>query len=264
MLNGEKLTALLKDCPIGKQLIYKDTVDSTNLVIKRSALAGASHGTVAIAEQQTAGRGRRGRLWVSPPGENLYFSMMLCPRFPTQKASMLTLVMALAVAQAVQHEGLDAKIKWPNDVVLNGRKICGILTELYLREDDSFYVIIGTGINVNQQEFPAEVRKKAASLRSESGSMVCREELLSRVLHFFANYYARFAEDGNLAGLRREYESLLVNCNADVEVLDPKGAWKGTAKGINDTGELLVRRENGQVEAVFAGEVSVRGIYGYV
>lgn len=264
MLNGEKLTELLKGCPIGTRLIYKDTVDSTNLVIKRAALCGASHGTVAIAEQQTAGRGRRGRSWVSEPGVNLYFSMMLCPDFPTRKAAMLTLVMALAVAQAVRHEGLDAKIKWPNDVVIDGKKICGILSELYLKEDDSFYVIIGTGINVNQEEFPGEIKKTAASLKSAGGRQVSREELLSSVLHFFSEYYGRFVQDGDLSGLRREYESLSVNCDAEVEVMDPKGAWNGTAKGINDTGELLVRRKDGHVEAVFAGEVSVRGIYGYV
>ncbi len=263
-INGEKLTALLQGCPMGKKLIYKETVDSTNLVIKRAALAGAPHGTVAMAEQQTAGRGRRGRSWASPPGDNLYFSLMLCPDFPTRMAPMLTLVMAVAVAQAVRHEGVNGKIKWPNDLVVNGRKVCGILTELYLKEDDSFYVIIGTGINVNQQDFPAELKKTATSLCIEKGGMISREELLSSILHFFNDYYNRFIQDGNLSGLRKEYEGLLVNCDAQVEVQDPKGSWRGVAKGINDTGELLVRREDGGIEAVFAGEVSVRGIYGYV
>lgn len=264
MFNGEKLTALLSGCAMGSSLIYKETVDSTNLEIKRAALKGAGHGTVVLAEKQTAGRGRRGRSWNSPPGENLYFSLMLCPEFPVKKAAMLTIVMALSVAEAVRKEGLEAMIKWPNDVVADRKKVCGILTELYLKEDDSFYVIVGTGINVNQKRFPAEIKKTATSLAEQKGSIVPREELLSRVLIQFESNYERFIQDGNLSGLRSEYEALLVNYDAQVEVLDPKGAWKGTSKGITDTGELIVRHEDGSIEQVFAGEVSVRGIYGYV
>lgn len=264
MLKKEKLEALIGACPIGNALIIKEVTDSTNLDIKRAAENGACHGVVAVGEQQTAGKGRRGRSWVSPPGENLYFSMLLCPGFPADKAFMVTPVMALAVAQAARGIGLEAGIKWPNDVVIHGKKVCGILTELFFKEDGSFYVIIGTGINVNQRSFPEEIQDRATSLCTEKGEAVGREELLAAVLHFFAEYFERLERDGNLSGLKAEYESLLVNLNAPVEVLDPKGAWKGVAGGIDDMGELLVRREDGKVEAVYAGEVSVRGIYGYV
>lgn len=264
MIQEEKLKALLGKCPIGSTLIVKEVTDSTNLDIRRAAEKGADHGIVAVGEQQTAGKGRRGRAWVSPPGENLYFSMMLCPDFEADKASMVTLVMALAVARAVREIGLDARIKWPNDVVICGKKICGILTELFFREDKSFYVVIGTGINVNQRQFPKEIQATATSLFNERLEPVDREALLAKVLLHFSKYYDRLVQCGNLSGLRDEYEGLLVNLGASVEVLDPKGAWKGLARGIDDTGELLVCHEDGNVEAVYAGEVSVRGIYGYV
>lgn len=264
MIERERLEALLGDCPIGKRLILKEVTDSTNLDIRRAAQENGIHGTVAVGEQQTAGRGRRGRSWVSPPGENLYFSMLLLPDFEADRASMVTLVMALAVSRAVQDTGLDARIKWPNDVVIGGKKICGILTEMYFKEDGSYYVIIGTGINVNQRQFPDEIRDKATSLFNEKQESICREELLAGVLRRFAAYYEDLIHRGDLSGLRSEYESLLANLNARVEVLDPKGPWKGVAEGINDRGELLVRHEDGRTEAVYAGEVSVRGIYGYV
>lgn len=264
MINQEKLAALIGDCPIGNALIIKEVTDSTNLDIKRAAEGGAVHGVVAVGEQQTAGKGRRGRSWVSPPGENLYFSMLLDPSFAPDKAFMVTPVMAMAVAQAARGIGLDAGIKWPNDVVIHGRKVCGILTELFFRENGSYYVVIGTGINVNQERFPEEIQDRATSFYKEKEERIGREELLSKVLHFFAEYYDRLEQSGDLSGLKKEYESLLVNRNAQVEVLDPKGAWKGIAEGIDDMGELLVRHEDGHLEAVYAGEVSVRGIYGYV
>ncbi len=264
MIQEEKCRALIGECPVGSSLLIRDVTDSTNLDVRRAAERGSAHGFVAVAEQQTAGKGRRGRFWVSPPGENLYFSMLLRPRFTPDEASMLTPVMAIAVAQAARGIGLDAKIKWPNDVVIGGKKVCGILTELFFQEENRFYVVIGTGINVNQVSFPEEIRDKATSFFREKKELTDREALLAAVLHLFAEYYGRLEECRDLSGLRSIYESLLVNLHARVEVLDPQGAWRGVAEGIDDRGELLVRHEDGRLEAVFAGEVSVRGIYGYV
>ena len=160
--------------------------------------------------------------------------------------------------------GLDVGIKWPNDVVINGKKICGILTEMYQSAAGSFFLVIGTGINVNQKEFPEEVKKTADSLALELGTDVDREVLLASVLRHFWDCYDSFLETMDLSGQKELYESFLVNKGRVVEVLDPKGEWQGTAIGIEKTGELLVRRKDGSVEAVYAGEVSVRGIYGYV
>ena len=179
--------------------------------------------------------------------------------------------MALAVAQSIRSLGQEAQIKWPNDVVIGGKKVCGILTEMYFEAGASgekagrgYHVVVGTGVNVNGESFDEELSERATSLFLETGRRVDREELLSHILKRFWQYYKLFAETGDLSGIQKEYEALLANCGRQVEVLDPGGAWKGTAIGIQKTGELLVRRENGAVEAVFAGEVSVRGIYGYV
>ncbi len=263
-MEKEKLTALIGNCPIGRELAVKDVTDSTSLDVGRAAKSGASHGFVAVGEQQTAGRGRRGRYWVSPPGENIYFSLLLFPEFSADKAGMVTPVMAIAVARAAQKLGLAARIKWPNDVVIGSKKVCGILTELFFKEDGGFYLIIGTGINVNQKAVPDDIREKATSFWLENGKETDRERLLADVLHIFADFYERLERDGDLSGLKREYEALLVNINAPVKVLDPKEEWEGIALGIDNRGELLVRRSDGKVEAVYAGEVSVRGMYGYV
>lgn len=263
MLNKERIGALLKDSPFEGKLVLLPTIDSTNLEVDRLYWKGALPGTVVVSEEQTAGRGRRGRSWASCAGENLYFSLVLAPDFEMEKAPMLTLLMAIAVARTLHRKGHQAGIKWPNDVVIGGRKLCGILTEMRM-EQDGYYVIIGTGLNVNQPAFPREIAQTATSLKRESGQEQDREELLAAILEAFAAVYAQFAKEGSLSGLKAEYEALLVNCGKEVMVLDPKGAWEGTAMGINETGELLVRHEDGHVEAVFAGEVSVRGIYGYV
>ena len=176
---------------------------------------------------------------------------------------MLTLVAALAVTEAIRALGIEAKIKWPNDVVADGAKLCGILTELGWVPDGRYFVIIGIGINVNQEAFAEEIRQTATSVFLQTGQQQDRESLLAFILEKFALRYEQFACQQDLSGMRDEYESLLANCGQRVKVLDPKGEWEGTALGINDLGELLVCRENGQVEAVYAGEVSVRGVYGY-
>lgn len=242
---------------------YKVT-GSTNADAAREAEAGAPEGTLVTAQRQEAGRGRKGRSWESPEGCNLYFSLLLRPKCRPEQACMVTLVMALAVEKAVCELGLDAGIKWPNDIVISGKKVCGILTEMNLGAEGIRYVIIGTGINVNQTEFPEEIRRTATSLQNELGGPVERENLLSRVMECFEYYYEKFCAAFDLSEMICDYEEHLVNRNARVRVLDPKGEFEGTARGINTLGELLVERDDGTVENIYAGEVSVRGIYGYV
>lgn len=249
---------------VGRNLIFHQMTGSTNTDAKQAAEEGAAEGTVVTAERQEAGRGRRGRGWVSPEGCNIYFTLMLRPSCEPEKACMLTLVMALAVAEAVRRQGLDAGIKWPNDIVVRGKKICGILTEMSAEPDYIHHVVIGTGINVNQERFPEDIGNTATSLLIEKGERTERAALLADVLKCFEEYYEIFRQTWDFSGLRHSYEELLVNRNAPVTVLDPKGEYRGTALGINETGELLVKREDGRIENVYAGEVSVRGIYGYV
>lgn len=245
-------------------LIYQKETDSTNLEASRLS-DSAQHGTVIVAERQTAGRGRSGRNWMSESGDNLYFSLLLKPEFAPEQASMLTLVMAQAVAEAIDAVcGCACGIKWPNDIVLHGKKICGILTEMQPEAGRIRHVIVGVGINVNQTEFTGEALKYAGSLHGELGSKVDKEELLAEVLERFKGLYEAFCQETSLKNIRQAYESKLVNCGKEVMILDPKDTYRGVALGINNKGELLVQREDGTVEEIYAGEVSVRGLWGYV
>lgn len=249
----------------GSRVCYFDITDSTNLQVKRLAEQGASHGTLAVADRQTAGRGRRGRQWDSPSGTNLYFTLLLRPQFPPSKASMLTILMAIAVAKALEETGVEeVKIKWPNDVVINGKKICGILTEMSAEPDCIHYVVIGVGINIGRYDFAEELKATATSVINETGKEVKRAEVLKNVLKWFEEIYELFCRTETLKPLIEEYEKRLVNKDREVKVLDPKGEYIAVAKGITENGELVVMDEAGQEQLVYAGEVSVRGIYGYV
>ena len=247
----------------GKTVHFARETDSTNLWIKRLAKEGASEGTLALAEFQSAGRGRLGRSWEVPEGTSVMMSILLRPKFEPQYAPMLTLVMGMAVAKAVKKLGFDASIKWPNDVVVSHKKICGILTEMGVRDGKIDYAVIGVGINVNIREFPEEMADKATSLYLESGREFDRSQIPGLVMEAFEEYYEKFAATCDLSGLKEEYESILANYNQPVRVL-AKEPYEGVARGITDGGELLVEKTDGTIVAVSAGEVSVRGLYSYV
>ena len=243
---------------------YEET-DSTNVRARIAALEGEAHGTLITAGKQTAGRGRRGRSWDSPAGSNLYFTLILKPDFAPDQASMLTLVMAHAVAEAIIGvTGLECRIKWPNDIVVNGKKVCGILTEMSVDKGKIQHVLIGVGVNVGRQEFAPELADKATSLEQETAARIDERTLLCEIMKAFEKDYESFVRCGNLEPLQEAYNALLVNRNAAVRVLDPKGEYEGKALGITKTGELLVETAEGSLVEVYAGEVSVIGIYGYV
>ena len=247
----------------GKTVHFAKEIDSTNLWIKRLAKEGAPEGTLALAEFQSAGRGRLGRSWEVPEGTSVMMSILLRPKFEPQYAPTLTLVMGMAVAKAVKSLGFDVSIKWPNDVVVSHKKICGILTEMGVRDGKIDYAVIGVGINVNIKEFPEEMVDKATSLYLESGKEFDRSQIPGLVMEAFEKYYEKFAATCDLSGLKEEYESILANYNQPVRVL-AKEPYEGVARGITDGGELLVEKTDGTIVAVSAGEVSVRGLYSYV
>ncbi len=282
-----------KDFPV----FYYESIDSTNSKARELALGGAAHGTIVVAEQQTSGRGRAGKVWSSPYGKNLYFTLILRPEFSLDKASMLTILMADAVYSGIlqelersrqagskrdleEHAGtnrnllnsdkaegqLMSGIKWPNDIVLNGKKICGILTELFLKADDcgNDYIVIGVGVNVKNQDFSEDIKYKASSIQQETNQCLSRKTLLQSIMQNFWKRYDCFLKTTSLEFLREDYNTRLVNCNRQVNILDPKGNYQGIALGICDTGELIVELPDGSQTLVNAGEVSVRGLYGYV
>lgn len=249
----------------GRRLAFYDSIGSTNVQAKLLAEEGAPEGTLVLADEQKTGRGRRGRGWQSPPGMNVYFTLVLKPDYAPNDASMVTLVMALAVKEAITEVcGMKAGIKWPNDIVVNGKKTTGILTEMSLEGAYIQHVVIGVGINVKKQSFPAELADTATSLEAESGKPVSRALLVQKVMEHFEEDYELFLQKKDLSFLQERYNAYLVNLDREVRVLDPAGEYTGIAKGINKKGELLVQMPDGSINEVYAGEVSVRGIYGYV
>ena len=270
ILTAEEIESQLNPGDTVKKVVYAPEIDSTNNEAKRNAENGAKDGTLYITESQTGGRGRRGRQWVSPSGSGIWMTLLLRPQINPANASMLTIVAAMAVTMAIRRAvaetGADVEchIKWPNDVVINKKKVCGILTEMSADMDQIHYVIVGIGINVQMTDFPKEIQNTATSLKLVTGKTLLRNKLLAKVLEEFEVLYEQFVSVESLKNLKAEYESRLANKDNRVNVLAPSGAWQGICLGIKEDGALLVQREDGKVEEVIAGEVSVRGIYGYV
>jgi BirA family biotin operon repressor/biotin-[acetyl-CoA-carboxylase] ligase len=265
LLTYSEMKSVLTTKWAGKQLCYMETVDSTNTKAKQLAEEGAVHGTLVVANQQTQGKGRRGRSWESPTDTGIWMTLILKPNRNPSDASMLTLVMALAVVNACNEiTKSPCTIKWPNDIVLNKKKVCGILTEMSVEMDYINHIVIGVGINANMEEFPEELVDKATSIRKENGEKIKRAQLINRILMRFEEEYQLFMEHNDLSMQVNRYNGLLVNKDKEVVVLEPSKEYHGVARGINERGELLVEKHDGEITKVFAGEVSVRGIYGYV
>ena len=265
VMSKAEIESLLVTQWAGKKVVYSAEIDSTNTQAKAAGEQGEAHGTLFVADKQNAGKGRRGRVWESPAGSSIYMTILLRPDLPPVKAPMLTLVMAVSVAEGIrQVTGLDTQIKWPNDIVLNKKKICGILTEMSTEIDYINYVVIGDGINVNQDTFPEELSETATSLKIESGQIYRRSELIASIMKQFEKNYEIFLETEDLSGIQDIYNEMLVNRGREVRVLEPGNEYNAFAEGINKTGELIVKTEAGEEKHIFAGEVSVRGIYGYV
>lgn len=268
-MTQESMERVLHTEWMAEKIFWRNSVDSTLIWAKEEAdfcLGENLKSALFLADKQTAGKGRLGRVWNSPAGENVYMTLLLLkPPVEPVKASSLTLVMGLSVAQAVRDiTGISAGIKWPNDVVAAGKKICGILTEMKIRGEKAEYVSIGVGINMNQREFPEELQDKATSLALELGCEVVREEITAGVVERFEKNYELFLEKQDLQSLREEYERLLLNKDRQVRILEKEKESIGIARGITPAGELLVEDENGAVRQVLSGEVSVRGLYSYV
>ena len=246
-------------------MLYFDTIDSTNTKAQELAEKGYPSGTLVVADKQESGKGRRGRSWVSPSGTGIFMTLMIKPDINPNNASMLTLVAALAVAKAITSvTGEEAMIKWPNDIVVNGKKVCGILTEMNAQFDYINHIVVGIGINVHNESFPEEISQMASSLMIEAGGKrFHRAQIIAETMSYFEQYYDTFLQTQDLSALVREYDELLVNMNKAVRVLDPKEPFDGKAMGITPKGELIVDTWESR-KLVSSGEVSVRGIYGYV
>ena len=244
----------------GRQIVYLPSVDSTNRRARQLAAEGAPHGTLVIADEQTAGRGRRGRGWISPAGEGVFMSLILRPQSHPSEVARLSMQTALAVALSIaQTTGLDARIKWPNDIVCGGRKVCGMLLEMNADEQAVHDVVAGIGINVHQTQFAPEIAQTASSLDLLSGKRVCRAALVRAFLEAFERTEALAAQ----SALMDAYRARSATLGQRVQVIAPAGSFTGTALEVTDSGSLIVEDEEGQRREVLAADVSVRGLMGY-
>ena len=264
LVTAEEVESLLETSWAARPVVYEEEQASTNQTAKMLAEQGVSHGTLVVAERQVSGRGRRGRPWHSPKGSGIWMSILLRPQIHPMSASMLTLVAAMAVYDAISSRVEGCAIKWPNDIVLNGKKLVGILTEMSAQMNYIEYLVTGIGINANLREFPEELADKATSLQKEIGHKVNRSALIAECMKKIEENYETFVKTQDLSGMMEAYQEVLVNQDQQVRVLEPGHEYTGIARGINAMGELLVEREDGTITEVYAGEVSVRGLYGYV
>lgn len=268
-LKIEDIKEVLSTKIFGKSIYYHDQIDSTNTEAKRLLTEHREeginlHGTLILAEEQTKGRGRLGRDWSSPNEGGVWMSLVLRPELPASICPMLTIVAALAVNSAIRKQtGLLSFIKWPNDIIISGKKVCGILTEMAGLSQGRPDIIIGIGINANRDEFPEELRESATSLSLEKGDIIPRSLLIGEIINQLEKYFNRFLITRDLSELKAEYEEYLVNRGKQVRVLERESEYTGTALGINEQGALLVESKE-EIREIISGEVSVRGLYGYV
>lgn len=270
-LYGPEIESYLPPDGFCKRVECHDCIDSTNIRAKQLAECGEPEGTLVVADRQTAGRGRRGREWLAESGVGIWMTWILRPRLEPTQLSGITLIAALAVNRTIREVcGVESQIKWPNDIVLGGKKLCGILTEVSSETNYIHYAVTGIGINVNTVQFPAEMQDLATSLYLQTGCKVERTALVGRFAVLYGEYYEQYLQDGNLEAFVEEYNQMLINLDQQVtiyhgmvEEADPSKTETGIARGIQEDGALLVEID-GCCKPIVSGEVSVRGIYGYV
>ncbi|MCX6927183.1 MAG: biotin--[acetyl-CoA-carboxylase] ligase [Verrucomicrobia bacterium] len=260
LLHADDLVSRLgKTRVVGRDIrVFKETT-STNDVIEKLARDGAKEGAVVFAESQTWGRGRLGRKWMSPAKRGLWFSVLLRPDLRPQEATRLTVASATALRRAIELEtDLKPDIKWPNDILIHGKKVAGILTELNAELDKVKYVILGIGVdvNINPGDFPAELRKVATSLKAELGKPVSRPELAVAILRELDHDYARI-DSKHFAALADEWEEYGTTIGQDVVIRMGERQLRGRAESLGEDGELLLRTEHGHLERIVGGDVAL-------
>ncbi|KIL40027.1 biotin [Gordoniibacillus kamchatkensis] len=259
-LRPERIRELLRTTTLGHTLHVYDTLDSTQTKAHELVAQGAQEGTLVIADRQTAGRGRMGRVWHSPPGAGIYMSLILKPRIPLQFTPQLTLLAAVALCRAiVRIARVPVGIKWPNDLLIGGKKICGILLESSAEDERLRYIVAGMGIGVNllPDDYPPELRSIATSLAIEAGHRFEREVLIAAVLEEFEALYKLYDEQG-FGPIRSLWEANSASLNRPVRVRTAQGELEGIAESLDDSGGLNVRLADGTMTKIFSGEVELR------
>lgn len=264
ILSLEELEIHLDTDFIGRDIKYFNTIDSTNKKAKELA-NDLSEGSVIISEEQTLGKGRIGRSWISPKNKGIWMSIILKPNLEPSKVSRVTQIGAVAVFKALEKMNIKSQIKWPNDILIDGKKISGILTEMSGELNMIDYIVMGIGVNVNldKSDIPDELEYKATSIKIEEGKSIDRKILTSYILSEFEKYYMNFKKQGDITGVIEILKENSALIGKEVRVIKGTQIRSGRAIDINEDGELVVEFEDGR-ENIYSGEVSIRGIDGYV
>ncbi|MFN7140289.1 MAG: biotin--[acetyl-CoA-carboxylase] ligase [Limisphaerales bacterium] len=261
VLHADDLRSRLPDVQVvGREIRVFQETTSTNDVVERLARDGVKEGMVVFAESQTKGRGRLGRKWVSPPGKGLWFSVLLRPNFHPLFTTQLTVASATALIRAIrQQTNVQAEIKWPNDILIRGKKVCGVLTELSAELDHVKYVILGIGVDVNLEasDFPPEVQHIATSLRAESKQVIDRAELAAAILRELDRDYARICA-GRFEQVAEEWQQQCSTIGNNVAIHVGDRVVHGRAEALDTDGALLLRTQHGHLERIIGGDVTVQ------
>jgi len=264
-LNAEALSVELKTSKLVSKIEHFDSIDSTNTLAKLKASEGAPEGTLIVADEQVKGRGRLGRTWTSPKGTGIWMSLVLRPDIEPMHAAKMTQIAAAAMSESIiRVTGLDAGIKWPNDIIVNKRKICGILTEMSSELNTVNYIVVGLGVNVNMETFPEDLKEKASSLKLELGTSVRRQDIVVEFLKQFEIFYDAYIKNDDLQTTLEYCRTHSVTIGKKVRIIHKNETLYGEAMDINKDGELLVKFEDGEIKPIFYGEVSVRGLTDYI
>lgn len=256
---GEILDGLATEF-IGRKIFYCDGVSSTADLAKELVRKGAREGSLVVAEEQTGGKGRLGRKWCSPKYRGILFSLILYPTTSPAEAARVTMIAAVAIAAAIRREtGIAAGIKWPNDLLVNGKKICGILAEMSAEIDKINYLVVSAGINANhdREDFPPDVRGTATSLKMEAAGTVSRVKLLQASLTEFERWYRVWLTEG-FRPVLAEFKKMSVSLNRPVRIYTLNKTWDGWAEDVDEDGALLLRLPDGEIQRLVSGEVSLR------
>lgn len=248
---------------MGKQIEYYEEIDSTNLRAKEWSKEGATEGSLVLAEKQNAGRGRMGKQWDSPKEEGIWMSLIVKPSMTIDKIPRLTVLAGLCMCKSIrQVTGLKAQIKWPNDLVVNNKKVCGILCEM-VKVKNQLAVVVGIGVNVNSKKFPDDL-PHATSLYLEGKKLFNREEIIKSFLEHFEKSYFGYTEKGSLENIIEDYKHYCINLNKQVKIIESQQEFVGIVRDIDQEARLIVQKQDGSLVTILSGEVSIRGLYGYV
>lgn len=257
---------------IGKNIYSFDVIDSTNNYAKKIAMEGCEDGSVVVAETQTSGKGRLGRAWNAAKKAGIWMSVVLRPSIPPEDVQVITIAASVAVVSALKRTtGISAGIKWPNDIVVEGKKVCGILTEMNSEMEQVNFLVLGIGINVNQEteDFPEDLRNTAISLKGAANEnkipveMFKRSDIIRSILFELEQSYKKI-NSRNTGGIIDEWRKYSVTLGKEVKVSAKSFEYKGIAQDITEDGKLVVKCDDGTVREIMSGEISVRGILGYV